>query len=132
MFKRIVWFGIGAAAGASGAVWAEQQVRRRLDALGPDHVVSAAGRSARRVGRTVADAVAEGRAAMREREDELTSRRDARAGLRPVPPDRAGPPERAGPTGRSLPPESSRHAAAGTSRPRRGPADPGPTRPARW
>ncbi|MFZ4517724.1 MAG: hypothetical protein ACOYOP_05025 [Microthrixaceae bacterium] len=120
MFKRLVWFGIGAAAGASGAVWAEQQVRRRLDALGPDHVVSAAGRSAKRVGRTVADAVAEGRAAMREREDELTLRRDVRAGLREVPQGRPGSTDR------------SRHATTAGSRPRRGPADPGPTRPARW
>ncbi len=120
MFKRIVWFGIGAAAGATGAVWAEQQVRRRLDALGPDHVVSAAGRGARRVGRTVADAVAEGRAVMREREDELTSRRDARAASRPVPGSRAGTADR------------PRHGAGGAARPRRGPADPGPTRPARW
>lgn len=78
MFKRVVWFGIGAAAGAAGTVWAEQQVRRRMDALGPDHLVVTAGNTAKRVGRTVADAVSEGRSTMREREDELRARRDRR------------------------------------------------------
>ncbi len=78
VFKRVVWFGLGAAAGASGVVWAEQQVRRRLEELGPDHVVQLAGRSARRVGRSVLDAVAEGRSTMLDTEDELRARRDRR------------------------------------------------------
>lgn len=77
--KRVVWFGLGAVAGAAGTVWVEGQVRRRLDALGPDHVVVVAGATARRLGRTVAEAVAEGRSTMREREDELRARRDRRA-----------------------------------------------------
>jgi hypothetical protein len=78
VFKRVVWFSIGAAAGASGVVWAEQQIRRKLDDLGPDHVVTLAGRSARRVGRSVLDAVAEGRAVAADTEDELRARRDQR------------------------------------------------------
>jgi len=82
VFKRLTWFGIGAAAGASGIVWAQQKVRRQIDALGPDHIVVAAGTQARKVsrqvGRTVADAVVDGRSAMREREDELIARRDGR------------------------------------------------------
>jgi acyl-coenzyme A synthetase/AMP-(fatty) acid ligase len=85
VFKRIVWMGIGAAAGSAGTVWAQQQVRRRLDALGPDHLVVTAGNTARsaarKVGRTVTDAVVEGRTAMRDREEELTVRRD---GARPA------------------------------------------------
>ena len=80
VFKRVTWFGIGAAAGATGVVWAQQKIRRRIDAMGPDHIVVTAGNQARKVsqqvGRTVAGAVVEGRAAMREREDELLSRRD--------------------------------------------------------
>lgn len=84
VFKRLTWFGIGAAAGASGVVWAQQKVRRQLDALGPDHIVVTAGNHARKVtrqvGRTVTGAVNEGRSAMREREDELTARRDGRQG----------------------------------------------------
>lgn len=82
VFKRVTWFGIGAAAGATGVVWAQQKVRRRLESLGPDHVVVTAGNQARKVtrqvGRTVADAVVDGRAAMREREEELVARRDRR------------------------------------------------------
>lgn len=78
MFKRVVWFSVGAAAGASAAVWAEQQVRRKLDELGPEHVVSLAGRSARRVGQSILDAVADGRAVAADREDELRARRDQR------------------------------------------------------
>jgi hypothetical protein len=78
VFKRVVWFGLGAAAGASGVVWAEQQVRRRIEELGPDHVVTLAGRSARRVGRSLLDAVAEGREVAADTEDELRARRDQR------------------------------------------------------
>ena len=85
--------GIGATAGAAGTIWAQQQVRRRLDQLGPDHLVVSAGNTAKKVGRSVADAVAEGRSAMRDREDELTARRDgtrpARAAHRVGPPGRA-------------------------------------------
>ncbi len=84
VFKRLTWFGIGAAAGATGYVWAQQRVRRELDALGPDHLVvvaaNQAGRVTRQAARSVAGAVVEGRSAMREREDELISRRDARRG----------------------------------------------------
>lgn len=69
--RRWFWLGVGAVAGASGTIWAEHKVRTRLDRLGPDHLVVTAGNKARDVGRSVVDAVAEGRGAMREREDEL-------------------------------------------------------------
>lgn len=69
--RRLFWLGVGAVAGASGTVWAERKVRSRLDQLAPDHLVLSAGNKARDVGRSVVDAVAEGRGAMREREDEL-------------------------------------------------------------
>ena len=84
--------GIGAAAGATGTVWAQQQVKRRIDALGPDHLVVSAGNTARKVGRSVADAVSEGRSTMQDREDELRAQRDGR----PVPRSahRAAPPPR--------------------------------------
>jgi hypothetical protein len=117
VFKRVVWFGIGAATGAAaaaaGTVWAEQQVRRRLDALGPDHLVVTAGNTARKVGRTVVDAVSEGRTTMRDREDELRARRDRR--------DRGerGPVPRPGHGGRPGRPDQP-------TRPSR------PTRPASW
>ena len=105
MFKRVVWFGMGAAAGASGVVWAEQKVRRRLEELGPDHLAVLASHSARRVGRSVLDAVADGRLTMREREDELRALRDRRMREgRPTAegtaPPRGGANSRSGPSGR--------------------------------
>jgi hypothetical protein len=72
--RRIFWMGVGAVAGASGTIWAERKVRSRLEALQPDHLVVTAGNRALSVGRTVVDAVAEGRGAMREREAELRGR----------------------------------------------------------
>lgn len=69
--RRLFWLGVGAVAGASGTIWAERKVRAQLDALAPDHLVVTAGNKARDVGRTVVDAVAEGRGAMRAREAEL-------------------------------------------------------------
>lgn len=69
--RRLFWLGVGAVAGASGTIWAEHKVRARLDQLGPEHLVVTAGNRARGMGRTVVDAVAEGRGAMREREAEL-------------------------------------------------------------
>ena len=76
--------GIGATAGAAGTVWAQQQVKRRLDALGPEHLVVTAGNTAKKVGRSVADAVSEGRSVMRDREDELKARRDGQEVPRPA------------------------------------------------
>ncbi|MBS1838477.1 MAG: hypothetical protein JST64_12365 [Actinobacteria bacterium] len=104
VFKRVTWFGIGAAAGATGVVWAQQKIRQRIDAMGPEHLVVAAGTQARKVsrqvGRTVSGAVAEGRSAMREREDDLVARRDGRRrGSRPEPgwPTASPPPHRTRP-----------------------------------
>jgi hypothetical protein len=71
--RRLFWLGVGVVAGASGTVWAERKVRSQLDALAPDHLVVTAGNKAKSVGRSVADAVVEGRGAMRAREDELRS-----------------------------------------------------------
>jgi hypothetical protein len=77
--RRLFWLGVGAIAGASGTIWAEHKVRTRLEQLGPEHLVVTAGNKARDVGRSVVDAVAEGRGAMREREAELRSTYDPSA-----------------------------------------------------
>jgi hypothetical protein len=74
--KRLFWLGVGAIAGASGTVWAERKVRTQIEALQPDHLAVAAGHKAVSVGRTVVDAVLDGRDAMREREFELRGRYD--------------------------------------------------------
>lgn len=69
--RRLFWLGVGAVAGVSGTVWAERKVKAQLDALQPDALVVTAGHKAKSVGRSVVDAVVEGRGAMREREAEL-------------------------------------------------------------
>jgi hypothetical protein len=78
MMKRITWFAAGLAAGAAGAGYAKNKVRRTAAQLAPVQVVRQAGNAVRRTGHDVADAVREGRAAMRHREDELRARRDGR------------------------------------------------------
>jgi hypothetical protein len=72
--RRLFWLSVGAAAGATGTVWTQHKVRERIDAMGPEHVVRAAGRSAQAAGRRVLDAVGEGRVAMSVREVELRER----------------------------------------------------------
>ena len=75
--RRLFWLGIGTVAGAAGTVWTERKVKERLDALAPEHAVKVAAEKAKGAGRTVVEAVTEGRSAMVEREQELRARRDA-------------------------------------------------------
>lgn len=102
--KRLFWLGVGAIAGATGTVWAERKVRARVDALSPDHLVVTAAERARSVGRSVLDAVADGRDAMREREAELRGGAGSRPSAdrrHPVArPPRSRPAGWAGPSGR--------------------------------
>ncbi|MFV0316309.1 MAG: hypothetical protein ACK5O2_05030 [Microthrixaceae bacterium] len=72
--RRMFWMGLGAAAGASGTLWAQRRVRTAIDDLGADQVVAMAGRGARAAARAIATAVGEGREAMSEREIELRTR----------------------------------------------------------
>lgn len=73
MFKRVIWFGIGAAAGTVGTVWTERKVREQLDRARPAAVVES-------LQRTVRAALDEGRAAARQREGDLRARYGGRAG----------------------------------------------------
>lgn len=82
--KRLFWLGIGAAAGAGGTIWAERKVRTRMEAMSPDQLVARAGRRAGAAGRSVVDAITEGRDAMRTREDELRGRYHVRHPTDPV------------------------------------------------
>lgn len=78
MFKRVIWFSTGAAAGASGMVWAQRKVRAQLDRATPAHLVEVARDGA--VGATnavrdfVGDVIGEGRSAARDREATLRDR----------------------------------------------------------
>lgn len=67
MFKRVVWFGVGAAAGTVGTVWAERKVRSQIDRARAVNVADSARRAVR-------VALQEGRTAAREREIELRER----------------------------------------------------------
>jgi hypothetical protein len=77
MITRVTWFVAGAAAGAVGASYTRRKVKRVADQLTPGNVArSVAGRAKAR-GRDVVDALREGRAAMRVREEQLRAERDA-------------------------------------------------------
>jgi hypothetical protein len=77
MITRVTWFAAGAAAGAVGATYTRRKVKRVADQLTPVNVARSAAGRARARGRDVVDALREGRAAMRVREDELKAERDA-------------------------------------------------------
>jgi uncharacterized membrane protein len=86
--KRVFWFAVGAGAGAVSAVWGITTARRANERLAPDQLPRAAGRRLRLIGSdvrdSVTDAVSEGRAAARVREDELRRGRrtgDGRSGV---------------------------------------------------
>ena len=76
--RRTTWFVAGVAAGVGGANYAAKKVKQRAEQLRPTNVARSAAGRARGGGRRVADAVREGRTAMRQREDELKARRDRR------------------------------------------------------
>lgn len=82
--RRATVFVSGVVAGATGATYATRKVKRTVkrtvqnttEQLKPTNVVKTVGRSVRSGAGHVVDAVRDGRAAMREREDELRGRRD--------------------------------------------------------
>jgi hypothetical protein len=79
VITRVTWFVAGAAAGAVGATYTRRKVKRVADQLTPVNVArSVAGRAKAR-GIDVVDALREGRAAMRVREEQLRAERDAEA-----------------------------------------------------
>jgi hypothetical protein len=75
---RLTWFAGGLAAGAVGAGYAKRKVRRTASQIAPSSAVRVAADRVRSTSRVVADAVREGRHAMRYHEDELRARRDGR------------------------------------------------------
>jgi len=85
VFKRIIWMGVGATAGVGASVWANRQVKRTVARLAPDALSREVAGRARTLGRDLADALVEGRQAMREREAELQAKLDATPNDRPPP-----------------------------------------------
>ena len=80
MFKRVVWFVVGAVAGAGGSAWAQRKIKAQVERVQPARLVGSAGDALRA-------AVADGRSAMREREFDLRQR----YGLEAPPPHDAAP-----------------------------------------
>ncbi len=89
MFKRTIWFTVGAASGAGASVYAYVRLREERGRLAPDRVadtlvgtVRTVGRGARTVGLAVGDnvraAVADGRLAMADAEDRITAELEGR------------------------------------------------------
>lgn len=73
MFKRVRWMTIGFGVGVGASVWAYRSVRRSVDRHASPELIDGA-RKANALRRDLVDAVAEGRAAMAEREAELRAR----------------------------------------------------------
>ena len=73
LVRRFVWFTTGATAGFGGAMWIRRRVLRTVNRYAPEQLQAGVTTSVRRVGTSMRDAVAEGRNAMRDRENELRS-----------------------------------------------------------
>jgi len=75
MFKRVIWMGIGAAAGSAGTIWAERKVKSQLDRVSQKATVQHVAGTARDrivdVRDTVVAAISEGRSTKQEAESEL-------------------------------------------------------------
>ena len=89
MFKRTLWFTVGAASGAGASVYAYVRLREERGRLAPDRVADTlvgsarvVGRGAQRVGLAVGGnlraAVADGRTAMADAEERITAELDGR------------------------------------------------------
>jgi hypothetical protein len=74
MFKRIRWFTTGAVTGVGAGVVAVRKVKRTVDALRPDHVVSRAVSTAKSTTSEARDRLSDGRAEARRVEAELRAR----------------------------------------------------------
>ena len=76
MMKRVTWFAAGMAAGAASTTYATRKVKKTARALKPSNVARGAVGRAKAKGRDVAEAVRDGRHAMRTKEAELRAHRD--------------------------------------------------------
>ncbi len=71
MFKRALWLTVGAGFGFGISFWLVRVLRSTVERYTPERVSADRSGALRRFGADVKEAAAEGRAAMREREDEL-------------------------------------------------------------
>lgn len=71
MFRRLFWLAIGAGFGFGVSFWLMRVVRSTVGRYSPERVSADLAGALRRFGADVREAVAEGREAMREREEQL-------------------------------------------------------------
>jgi hypothetical protein len=76
MIKRVRWFAAGVAAGAAGSTYVARKVRRTARALAPASVARRTMDRAKAKGADIAEAVRDGRRAMRAKEAELRAAHD--------------------------------------------------------
>lgn len=74
--RRLFWLALGLGAGAAGAIVTLRFARRQAEKVAPSRVVREAKGGLMDLAKLVSESMAEGRRAMREREEEL--RRDVR------------------------------------------------------
>lgn len=91
MFKRFRWMSFGAAVGLGGSVWAQRRVRRTVERYLPEQVGAKVADRARGLRADLADALEEGRLAMRDREAELRAQRPRPAPAGSLPAAASGP-----------------------------------------
>lgn len=74
--RRVTWFAAGVVAGATGTGYAARKVKKTARALKPANVARGASTAVKRKSGAVAEAIREGRTAMRAKETELRAKRD--------------------------------------------------------
>ena len=74
MFKRLRWLLLGGIFGAGGSLWIRRQLRYLADRYAPVRGTANLAGAARRVGRDVRDAWADGQRQMRVTEEELRAK----------------------------------------------------------
>lgn len=83
MFKRLLWLLIGIGFGFGMSFWVLRFVRRTAERYRPERVSADLAGAITQLGQDLRSAVAEGRLAMREREDELRADLASRPGVAP-------------------------------------------------
>jgi hypothetical protein len=78
VFKRLFWLMVGAGFGFGVAFWLMRMVRTVVERYSPERVSGDLAAAVRAFGADLREAVAEGRVAMQEREQELRRELEAR------------------------------------------------------
>lgn len=80
MIKRLVWLTLGITVGVLAVLRTQRSLRRRADRLRPERMATDLADAIRALGVDLRKAVAEGRAAMSQREAELNEQLQVRTG----------------------------------------------------